>query len=154
MIRQPQRAVEISACKLPAKGRSSAGRAAAMLLSPSLQATIPCPRRCCVKPCSAFGKASEMTPPATAQTVPATLQDANRVFLSHPSAAVPCIGICLCLAARLQHQTSFGVADWVVGAAVVALWLVQEWVVHKALLHSSFDWAGKRGLEQNIIACL
>lgn len=44
-----------------------------------------------------------MNPPETA-SVPATWQEANLVFLSHPSAAVPAAGIALSALARVQQQ--------------------------------------------------
>ena len=75
------------------------------------------------------------------QVVPSTWTDANALFLQHPSAAVPSVGIVGLLVARVQQQP-LGIDDCAVGAAVVALWLVQEWVVHRYLLHSSFEWAG------------
>lgn len=122
----------------------------------------------------AFGKspAMEARPSSTAapQQVPQTLGDAQRVFLSHPSAAVPAAGIVAVVATRLQQQPLSPIdlsgRPWqtppalflchpcgtqptrpnpvpaAVGAGVVAFWLVQEWMVHKWLLHSSWDWTG------------
>jgi hypothetical protein len=79
---------------------------------------------------------------ASSQPVPGTLAEANLLFVSHPSAAVPAAGILLLAAARLNSSQPLTPADGAVAAGVVALWLVQEWVVHKLLLHSSWEWAG------------
>jgi hypothetical protein len=121
----------------------------------------------------AFGKSPAMQEPtATAQQVPQTWGDVQRVFLSHPSAAVPAAGIVGLVATRLQQQPLSAIdlsgelwqtplcsitvlaaatpkpcssplcVPAAVGAGVVAFWLVQEWMVHKWLLHSSWNWAG------------
>lgn len=64
-----------------------------------------------------------------------------RVFLTHPSAAVPCLAICGLLALRLQQPLT--ALDVPVVAGVVMLWLIQEWAVHKYLLHSEMEWMGE-----------
>lgn len=73
--------------------------------------------------------------------MPRTLLDVMRVFLAHPSAAVPTAAICGLCALRLQQPLT--AADPLVAAAVVLLWLVQEWAAHKYLLHSDMDWLGE-----------
>lgn len=74
--------------------------------------------------------------------MPQSWIDVQRVFLSHPSTAVPATGIVALVTTRLQQQPLSAI-DLLVGAGVVAFWLVQEWMVHKWLLHSSWDWAAK-----------
>ena len=48
------------------------------------------------------------------------------------------------LAPLLLQSPVHPAADVGVAAGVAALWCLQEWVVHAWLLHSPFDWAGRR----------
>uniref|UniRef100_A0A383WJJ5 Fatty acid hydroxylase domain-containing protein n=1 Tax=Tetradesmus obliquus TaxID=3088 RepID=A0A383WJJ5_TETOB len=99
-----------------------------------------------MRPASAFGSSTGSSSSSSKlrdqeQHVPRTLPDVMRVFLAHPSAAVPTAAICGLCALRLQQPLT--AADPLVAAAVVLLWLVQEWAAHKYLLHSDMDWLGK-----------
>jgi hypothetical protein len=101
-----------------------------------------------MRPASAFGTGSgsnssnsSSNQRADQQQVPRTLPEVMRVFLAHPSAAAPTAAICGLCALRLQQPLT--VADPIVAAVVVLLWLVQEWAAHKYLLHSEMDWFGK-----------
>jgi hypothetical protein len=93
--------------------------------------------------CSAFGKAPTMSHFVDV-SVPATFAEANAVFCSHPSAAVPLAGIALMATARLQQPLGVldGTGAYFVLSVVsnclsstaslqkVGWWLVCRWVHH------------------------
>mmetsp|Transcript_39571 Transcript_39571/g.112228 ORF Transcript_39571/g.112228 Transcript_39571/m.112228 type:complete len:297 (-) Transcript_39571:1502-2392(-) len=73
---------------------------------------------------------------------PKELGEVLLVFFTHPSVlaivtALTCLG-----SLRLGYLVTW--ADATVSSGICSLWLLQEWVIHAKLLHSSFDWMGKR----------
>ncbi|KAI3424792.1 hypothetical protein D9Q98_008179 [Chlorella vulgaris] len=77
------------------------------------------------------------------QEVPCTLSHALTVFLTHPSSLLIIGALGGLLAWRAQYPLPTAV-DAAVAACVAAGWCLQEWAVHALLLHSSFDWLGRR----------
>lgn len=89
------------------------------------------------------GALSLVAPGGREAPVPATLPSALATFFTHPSALL----ILAALAGLAAWRASYPLdpaADAAVAASVAAFWLVQEWVVHALLLHSSWDWLGRR----------
>eukprot|EP00878_Enallax_costatus_P037420 GHUV01042268.1.p1 GENE.GHUV01042268.1~~GHUV01042268.1.p1 ORF type:complete len:150 (+),score=7.26 GHUV01042268.1:99-548(+) len=76
---------------------------------------------------------------ATMSDVPTTFGAVQTTFFKHPSAAVPTVAIAALLLARSQEPLTL--LDVPVAAGVVGFWLIQEWIVHKLLLHSAWEWA-------------
>lgn len=73
---------------------------------------------------------------------PGTLPGVMTTFFSHPSVLLVLAALAALL--PLRTQMPVGLMDLAVGVSTVLIWLLQEWVIHAKLLHSSFDWAGKR----------
>ncbi|GMH38805.1 hypothetical protein BSKO_06703 [Bryopsis sp. KO-2023] len=73
--------------------------------------------------------------------VPTTLSQTLFVFLSHPT-AVLVISALACLG-WFRSSFDFTAIDPLVVVSVACWWLLQEWIVHKFLLHSPFDWQGR-----------
>lgn len=76
------------------------------------------------------------------QPVPRTMEQAMTTFFVHPSPVSVVLGLVALLAARCQYHY----ASWwelPVAGCVVGTWLVQEWLVHRKLLHSTFAWFGR-----------
>ncbi|KIY95107.1 hypothetical protein MNEG_12857, partial [Monoraphidium neglectum] len=69
---------------------------------------------------------------------PSTLSEVVTVFAKHPSFQFPAAVLAALLALRLQQPA--GLADAAVVAFLAGFWLLQEWVVHKHLLHSDWNW--------------
>lgn len=82
--------------------------------------------------------------PAPHATVPDTLPSAVALFAAHPTTLVILAGIATLGTLRLLHSPSLGVADAVTVAAVAAFWVLQEWCIHKYLLHAPFEWVGSK----------
>lgn len=92
--------------------------------------------------------ARQMTPeeldrqfPGVDFDVPTSLAEAQRVFVSHPSIRIILAGLGLLIGARL------GLGVWSLSEAVavplVAVgWVLQEWAIHKFLLHGLSGWYG------------
>ncbi len=98
------------------------------------------------------------------QPVPRTMKQAMTTFFVHPSPVSVVLGLVALLAARCQyHYASWwelpglvlsvcksaaqvpnsGLLAPAVAGCVVGTWLVQEWLVHRKLLHSTFAWFGE-----------
>lgn len=89
------------------------------------------------------GALSLAGPGGREQEVPKTLPQAAATFCSHPSTILILAGLGALLWARVQ-QPLHPVTDAAVAAAVAGGWCLQEWAVHALLLHSKFDWVGRR----------
>lgn len=72
--------------------------------------------------------------------VPTTLPRAVARFLREPSVALVCSAIAAGAIYRLKRP--FAPADAVVALLVAAGWILQEWVVHRYLLHCPTKWLG------------
>lgn len=75
--------------------------------------------------------------------VPDTLPSAVTMFAAHPTSVVITTGIVCVCALRLQGP-ALGVWDALTVAAVAAFWVLQEWAIHKYLLHAPFQWVGSK----------
>lgn len=75
------------------------------------------------------------------ENVPTTMREAALLFLGHPTPAIIIAGLLVLSFFRIQLP--WQPADALVAACVACFWLGQEWVVHRALLHSSFGWPGR-----------
>ncbi|PSC73834.1 fatty acid hydroxylase isoform B [Micractinium conductrix] len=101
------------------------------------------PPRGSAPPAMRGGALSLVQPGGREQEVPCTLRGALALFFSHPSSLLILAGLLAVAAVRVQSPVH-PAADVGVAAGVAALWCLQEWVVHAWLLHSPFDWAGRR----------
>lgn len=73
--------------------------------------------------------------------VPSTLSDTLLVFFSHPTAVM--VMSALTVLGWIRSSSGATGVDALVVVAVACWWLLQEWVVHKFLLHSPFPWIGR-----------
>lgn len=79
------------------------------------------------------------------EMVPSSLSQAACVFMSSPTPAVIALGAAAVVTYRITYiKGTYDQDDLVVALFVFSFWLVQEWVVHKHLLHSPSDWFGRR----------
>lgn len=78
--------------------------------------------------------------------VPSTMPDAlRRFFLGKERGPLLCLALILCMAyARIGLAMDITMADIIALSGSVIFWWFQEHFIHGALLHSEFDWAGKR----------
>lgn len=81
--------------------------------------------------------------PKTSPAVPTTLPSAVTTFATHPATVIILSGIACVLALRLQGP-ALGAWDALTVAAVAAFWVLQEWAIHKYLLHTTIDWVGSK----------
>lgn len=77
--------------------------------------------------------------------VPSTLHGAVTTFARHPTTVVILGGIASVLVLRLRTQgAALGAWDAATVAAVATFWVLQEWAIHKYLLHAPFEWVGSK----------
>ncbi|CAI5471408.1 unnamed protein product [Closterium sp. Yama58-4] len=99
------------------------------------------------KPILKYGKKQEVQQQVQEEVeaeeeVPRTMVQAVTCFLRQPGVL---LGIAATLSATCLRATHphWGVQDTAVATAAVCWWLLQEWVLHAKLLHSSFPWWGR-----------
>ncbi len=78
------------------------------------------------------------------QVVPTTLQEATATFAAHPTTITIVVGIVCMLGLRTATGEPWTGGDAVTAACIAVFWVVQEWLIHKYLLHAPFEWLGSR----------
>jgi len=80
------------------------------------------------------------------EEVPKKMPDAlNRFFLGPDQGPICVVGVLTVFSAwRLVIQPTIGTTDALAFAASIMLWWLQEHIMHEKLLHSDFDWVGKK----------
>ncbi len=81
--------------------------------------------------------------PNTDFAVPSTLPAALRLFFTHPSILLICGGLAALLSGRISAQAPVTPLEALSIPLTVAGWVVQEWAIHRYLLHG-FEWPGVR----------
>ncbi|GJP38395.1 hypothetical protein CLOM_g22837 [Closterium sp. NIES-68] len=76
------------------------------------------------------------------QQVPRTMAQAIRCFVKQPGVLLGIAAMLSAICLRAMHL-HWGIQDTAVAAAAVCWWVLQEWVLHAKLLHSSFAWWGR-----------
>jgi hypothetical protein len=74
---------------------------------------------------------------------PTNLTSALAVFFTSPSVTAALAAILGAVAWRVVTGGPPTIADAAVAACACGLWLVQEWAIHKYLLHAPFSWLGE-----------
>jgi hypothetical protein len=78
------------------------------------------------------------------EVVPSTWNKAvHRFFVGDSGPPLVIISIIGFMYARLKLPQSVSTTDATIFLATIMIWWVQEYVFHRVLLHSSFDWIGK-----------
>ena len=104
------------------------------------------PRRLVAKP---LVDARQLTPTEIAArfpdvdfAVPKTLPQALGVFGSHPSIQIIAAGLLTILGGRVSAHTPLSLGEALAVPLTVVGWVVQEWAIHRHLLHGSLNWPG------------
>lgn len=86
----------------------------------------------------------EAKPSRPQHPVPTTLQEAVATFAAHPTTIVILLGIASVLGMRSWTGAAWTGWDVLTAACVAGFWVVQEWAIHKYLLHAPFEWFGSK----------
>jgi hypothetical protein len=89
-------------------------------------------------PAEAVARIQEVQPEC-----PTNLTSALAVFFTSPSVTAALAAILGAVAWRVVTGGPPMIADAAVALCACGLWLVQEWAIHKYLLHAPFSWLGE-----------
>ena len=79
-----------------------------------------------------------------AESVPSTWSHAlQRFFIQEPGPPLVLLSISGFVYNRIQSSIPFSISELSIFASSIIIWWIQEYVFHRILLHSAFQWIGK-----------